>query len=50
MDYQKGLISIEEEKADFEELDSSAEYHEWEKRQRAITPEARIRKKSTDEL
>lgn len=50
MDYQKGLINIEEGMADFEELDSSAEFHQWEKRQRAITPEARIRKKSGDKL
>ncbi len=27
MDVQKGLINIEEEKAEFEELDSSAEFH-----------------------
>jgi len=27
MDVQKGLMDIEEEKAEFEELDSSAEFH-----------------------
>ena len=39
-------LTEEMQNVEFEELDSSAEFHEWEKRQRAITPEARIRKKS----